>query len=154
MEKNYFTADITRTFPVGGRFSSAQRDVYERVLDVEKKMIDFVQAGVEFKALQDKTVELLTQHMIELQLLKGSVEENIKSLAYKKYYPHGVSHYLGMDVHDVPGASKPANEEQASDPRLELHHLALEVHPRLGQNDRAISSLVSPVDGSEKARRH
>lgn len=99
-EKNYYTADITRTFPVSGRYSSAQKEVYERVLSVQKQLIDMVKPGVAFAKLQEKTVELLTQHLLELRLLSGSIEENVQKLNYKKYYPHGVSHYLGMDVHD------------------------------------------------------
>lgn len=100
-EKNYYTADITRTFPVSGKFSEAQSDVYARVLSVQKSITSMVQVGVPFSKLQERTVQLLTEAMLELELLKGTVDENVETLAYKKYYPHGVSHFLGMDVHDV-----------------------------------------------------
>lgn len=100
-EKNYYTADITRTFPINGHFSGPQKAVYEQILSVQKALILEAQIGQPFSILQEKSVELLTEAMLELKLLSGSLEENIQTLAYKKYYPHGVSHFLGMDVHDV-----------------------------------------------------
>jgi Xaa-Pro aminopeptidase len=100
-EYNYFTGDITRTYPVNGKFTSVQKEFYERVLKVQKQLVSMVRPGVVFKSLQDTTIELLTEHMLELGLLKGSVQQNIEQMNYKKYYPHGVSHWLGMDVHDA-----------------------------------------------------
>jgi len=100
-EYRYYTGDITRTFPVNGRFTPAQRKVYDRVLDLQKALIEKVKPGIPFKSLQDMTIEVLTDAMIELKLLTGSRKEIIDSLAYRKYYPHGVSHWLGMDVHDA-----------------------------------------------------
>ncbi len=100
-EYQYYTGDITRTFPVNGRFTSAQRAVYDGVLELQKALIQKVRPGIPFKDLQEVTVEVLTDAMIELKLLKGSCKELIDSLAYRKYYPHGVSHWLGMDVHDA-----------------------------------------------------
>ncbi len=104
-EKNYYTADITRTYPVNGKFSPAQKDIYQAVLDVQKSLIAMVKPGYSLPALHEKSCELLTQKMIDLNLLKGSVSENIENKSYLKYYPHGIGHYLGMDVHDV-GFSK------------------------------------------------
>lgn len=104
-EKSYFTADITRTYPVNGKFTEPQRKVYQAVLDVQKKLIELVREGFSLPQLHEKSVEWLTEKMVELNLLSGSVQENIENKRYHKYYPHGVGHYLGMDVHDV-GVSK------------------------------------------------
>jgi Xaa-Pro aminopeptidase len=100
-EKEYYTGDITRTFPVNGKFTSVQKKVYQAVLDVEKAIIADVKPGLLFKSMQERTVEKLTDVMIEFGLLKGTRSHLIDTLAFKKYYPHGVSHYLGMDVHDA-----------------------------------------------------
>lgn len=100
-EYNYYTGDITRTFPVSGKFSKIQKEFYSHVLDVQKKVLSIIKPGIEFKVLQETTIDLLTQAMIDLKLLKGKKEKLIKDLAFKKYYMHGVSHWLGMDVHDA-----------------------------------------------------
>ncbi len=100
-EKQYYTGDITRTFPVNGKFSAVQKRVYQAVLDIEKELIATIKPGIPFKSMQERTVDYLTDVMIEFGLLKGSRSQLIETLAYKKYYPHGVSHYLGLDVHDT-----------------------------------------------------
>ena len=100
-EYNYFSGDITRTFPVNGKFTEPQKKVYEGVLKVQKAIIDMIKPGVPFKSLQDHTIELLVDLMLELSLVSGRKEDVIKTLEFKKYYPHGVGHWLGMDVHDA-----------------------------------------------------
>lgn len=100
-EYEYYTGDITRTFPVDGKFTAAQKRVYQGVLDLQKSLIAGVKPGLLFKSMQETTIEYLTDLMIELKLLTGTRAQLIESLAYKKYYPHGVGHWLGMDVHDV-----------------------------------------------------
>jgi Xaa-Pro aminopeptidase len=100
-EYNYYTGDITRTFPVNGQFKKAQLEVYEHVLRIQKHMIEMVKPGVAFKTLQDTATELLTDAMLELGLFVGRKSDIISSSQQKKYYPHGIGHYLGMDVHDA-----------------------------------------------------
>lgn len=100
-ERNYFTADITRTYPLNGKFSPAQKDVYSRVLKVQKNLIAMVKPGVRYEDIQEAARKQLTQELIEMGFLKGTVDQNIQSLAYRKYYPHNIGHFLGMDVHDV-----------------------------------------------------
>lgn len=100
-EVRYYTGDITRTYPVNGKFTGPQRKVYERVLAIQKELCAAAKPGVPFKWLQDRTIEFLTDAMIELGLIKVPRAEAIERLLFKKYYPHGVSHYLGMDVHDT-----------------------------------------------------
>ena len=100
-EYQYYTGDITRTFPVNGKFTAPQRRVYEPLLELQKELIARVKPGITFRSMQDVTVEVLTDLMLDLKLLTGSRQKNIDTLAFKKYYPHGVSHWLGLDVHDT-----------------------------------------------------
>jgi len=100
-EINYYTGDITRTYPVNGRFTPTQRRIYEKVLDFQKLVINMVRPGVEFDSFQKLTIERMTDIMIEEKALKGSRADLISSGAYRKYYPHGLGHFLGLDVHDA-----------------------------------------------------
>lgn len=100
-EYNYLTADITRTYPVNKKFSPEQKDLYQRVLDVQKTMVAKVKPGTHFKELNEFVISLLVDHLIELKLLKASKDEIISKRLFTKYYPHGLGHFLGMDVHDV-----------------------------------------------------
>lgn len=97
----YYSGDITRNWPVNGRFSTAQKRIYEKILKVQRELIGMVKPGVQHSSLQARTVEALTEILIEERLLKGTVADNIKSPEYTKYYPHGVSHLLGLDTHDA-----------------------------------------------------
>ncbi|QDK36251.1 aminopeptidase P family protein [Bdellovibrio sp. NC01] len=100
-EYNYYTGDITRTYPVNGKFTDEQARVYEAVLKVQKDIIDFIKPGIVFKELHDMGTSMLTDAMLELGLLSGRKDDLIQALAQKKYYPHGIGHWLGMDVHDA-----------------------------------------------------
>lgn len=100
-EYQYYTGDITRTFPVNGKFTAPQKRVYEPLLELQKELIRRVKPGITFRSMQDITIEVLTDLMLELKLLTGNRQKNIETLAFKKYYPHGVSHWLGLDVHDT-----------------------------------------------------
>lgn len=97
-----YDADITRTFPVNGRYSEAQKEIYELVLEANYEAIKKVKPGNHWDDPHNEAVKVLTRGMIELGLLKGSVSKLIKEEeAYKKYYMHRTGHWLGMDVHDV-----------------------------------------------------
>ncbi|MFP4207094.1 MAG: aminopeptidase P N-terminal domain-containing protein [Wenzhouxiangella sp.] len=100
-EFDNYAADITRTFPVNGRFSPAQREVYEIVLAAHQAAIDQVRAGRPFEAFHDTAIKVLTAGLIELKLLSGTVEDNIEQQAYRRFYMHKTGHWLGLDVHDV-----------------------------------------------------
>ncbi len=100
-EYDHYTADITRTWPASGTFSGAQRAVYDLVLDVQKSAVAAAKPGATLDDLHQLCVRKLTQGMIDLGLLEGTVDARVEDLAYKKYYMHGTSHWLGMDVHDV-----------------------------------------------------
>lgn len=100
-EFNYFTGDITRTFPVSGKFTEAQARVYEGVLQVQKNILSLLKPGLFFADLHKMGCELLTDLMLELGLLQGNRQELIEADQHRKYYPHGIGHWLGMDVHDA-----------------------------------------------------
>jgi len=100
-EYGYYAGDITRTFPVNGKFTQAQKDVYEIVLDAQKQSTEMVKPGIKFIDVHNKSVEVLTKGMIKIGLLKGDLETLIKEEKYKQFYMHKTGHWLGMDVHDV-----------------------------------------------------
>lgn len=100
-ESGGYASDVTRTFPVNGRFSPAQRRVYEAVLRAQLAAIDAVRPGATLQEVHRVAVRSLTESMLELGLLEGSVDALIESEDYKRFYMHGTSHWLGMDVHDV-----------------------------------------------------
>ncbi|MBH24664.1 MAG: Xaa-Pro aminopeptidase [Myxococcales bacterium] len=100
-EFNYYASDITRTFPVSGSFTPAQRDLYQAVLEAEEAAIAMCTVGSSWWDIHQATVRTLTQAMIDLKLLKGSLDELIEEEAYKAFYMHKTGHWLGMDVHDV-----------------------------------------------------
>lgn len=97
----YYTADITRTWPVDGRFTGPQRAVYEHVLRAQLASIDAARAGRPVTDVHDASVRVLTEAMVELGLLEGDVDTLVQEEKYKRYYMHGTSHWLGLDVHDV-----------------------------------------------------
>lgn len=100
-----YAADITRTFPINGRFSSEQRAIYDLVLCSQKAGIACVRAGKPWDGVQRSIVQVLTAGLVELGLLKGSVNTLIEEEAYKPFYMHQSGHWLGLDVHDC-GAYK------------------------------------------------
>jgi Xaa-Pro aminopeptidase len=96
-----FASDITRTFPISGRFNEAQRDIYQLVLDCQERCIEMVAPGVTLEGMHQRSVEILTEGMVRLGLLQGDAGKLIEEEGYKKFYMHRLGHYLGMDVHDV-----------------------------------------------------
>ncbi len=96
-----YAADITRTFPIAGRFNDAQRDIYSLVLEAQVKCIEMVRPGVTLEEMHQRSVEILTEGMVRLGLLEGDPAKLIEEETYKRFYMHRLGHYLGMDVHDV-----------------------------------------------------
>jgi Xaa-Pro aminopeptidase len=100
-EYDYYTADITRTFPVSGRFSEAQADVYQAVLEAQKSCISMARPGKTLREIHAHAIEVLTEQLKKLKVLKGPTASLIKKREFAAYYPHGTGHWLGMDVHDI-----------------------------------------------------
>ena len=100
-ELDSYAADITRTFPIGGRFSAAQRDVYELVLASQEAAIRAVKPGAPFIAYHDAATRVLVRGLIDLKLCKGSVDKVLEDGSYKQFYMHRTGHWLGLDVHDA-----------------------------------------------------
>jgi len=127
---DYYNGDITRTFPIGGRFSAEQRALYALVLAAQEAAVAAVAPGQTAEGVHDTAVRVLVEGLIELGLLAGSVDGVIEQGAYRHLYMHRTGHWLGLDVHDV-GAY-----------RLGEHHVALEpgmvltVEPGLYVSDR------------------
>ena len=101
-----YNADLTRTIPVNGRFTKCQRDVYNAVLRVQRAARKMLRPGTVLKSYQDKVGELMEEELLDLKLLTKQAIKDAKAKdpdkpAYKKYFPHGTSHHLGLDVHDV-----------------------------------------------------
>ncbi len=96
-----FTGDITRTFPVGKKFEGAARDVYQVVLDAQHAALKASKPGSTLDDVHNAACRALTQGLVELKVLEGDVEELLREHAYRPYYMHRTSHWLGMDVHDV-----------------------------------------------------
>ena len=100
-EIDCYASDITRTFPVNGRYSEPQRQLYQLVLDAQLAAIDKVRAGNHWNDPHDAAVRVLTRGLLKLGLLKGTLANALKKESYKKFYMHRTGHWLGMDVHDV-----------------------------------------------------
>ncbi len=99
-EWDCYASDVTRTFPVDGRFSIEQRALYEIVLRAQKAAIDLVAPGSDTSAVHEKAVEILVEGLLELGLLGGEREEIVKQGVYRRFYMHRTGHWLGLDVHD------------------------------------------------------
>ncbi len=98
---DYYNADITRTFPVAGKFSAEQRILYELVLEAQLNAIAEVQPGKPFNAFHDAAVRTITAGLVELGLLVGDVDTLIEEKKHKAFFMHGTGHFLGLDVHDT-----------------------------------------------------
>lgn len=102
-ENQHYASDITRTYPVNGKFTEEQRAIYQLVLNTQLSIIKLVKPGITFDTLQTSAIKLLTAGLVELGLLQGSVPQLISDKAYSHFYMHGVSHWLGLDTHDIGG---------------------------------------------------
>lgn len=101
VEFDLYAGDITRTFPVGGRFTDAQRALYQVVLDAQERAVDAVKPGATLIDIHQNVVKDLTVGLIALGLLEGDVQARIDDESYRRFYLHSTSHWLGLDVHDV-----------------------------------------------------
>lgn len=135
-----YAADITRTFPKSGRFSDAQRAVYEVVLRAQQAGIAQIGPGTPWPSIQEVMVRILCEGLVDLGILKGDVSTLIETQAYKPYYMHNSGHWLGIDVHDA-GHYKKQGEFRALEPGM-----ALTVEPGL-YLDASIPGLARDFHG-------
>lgn len=101
-----YAGDISRTFPVNGKFTDAQRDVYNLVLDIQKYAIKHLVPGNCIQDVNNAIVRILVEGLVKLGIMQGDVDELIETEAYRQFYMHGLGHWLGLDVHDVGSYSK------------------------------------------------
>ncbi|MEH6470685.1 MAG: Xaa-Pro aminopeptidase [Halopseudomonas sp.] len=124
-EQNGYAGDITRTFPVNGRFSADQKALYQCVLDAQQAAIAAITPGACFDEPHRAALEVLVTGLVELGLLDGEVEALIQDEAYKPFYMHRTSHWLGLDVHDV------GDYRRKGESRLLLPGMVLTIEPGL-----------------------
>lgn len=96
-----YASDITRTFPVSGAFSNEQKQLYELVLNAQLAAFNVIKPDNTIKQASDVVIAVITQGLIDLGILKGKLTDNIERQTYRQFYMHGLSHWLGLDVHDV-----------------------------------------------------
>ena len=111
-EYNYYSSDITRVYPVSGKFSKNQKELYKKLLELQKRLIKEVKPGVSLTGINQKMYQGITKILLDLKFLQGSLKENMNKKSYTKYCPHSVGHLLGLDVHD-------ANLKQMGEDKLE-----------------------------------
>lgn len=100
-EADHYVCDITRTFPVSGSFTAAQRALYDLVLEAHDQAIESIRPGVTVESIHHTARDVLVEGLLDLRVLEGSKADVIETEAYKPFYPHQTSHWLGLDVHDV-----------------------------------------------------
>lgn len=135
-EYQYYAADITRTFPANGKFSDSQRAIYELVLNAQTAAIAAIKPGVPFVEPQAIVIRILTQGLIELGILKGTLDELLEKEAYFNFYMHRAGHWLGLDVHDAGAYRLPSGQWRTFEPGM-----VLTVEPGL-----YIASTLADVD--------
>ena len=111
-EYSMYAADVTRTYPVSGRFSPEQRKIYEIVLAAQKAGFAQVRPGVPIKDVHNATARAVVDGLLQLGILSGDREENLKTRSYQKFYPHGSSHWIGLNVHDPGNYGNPPGVER------------------------------------------
>jgi Xaa-Pro aminopeptidase len=117
-EVEYYSGDITRTWPISGKFTAEQRAVYEIVLAAQLHCIGLCKPGVIFNSVvNDAAIRIITEGLVDLGLLSGSIDENIEKSAFRRFYMHRIGHFLGIDTHDV-GSYRAAGDWKALSPGM------------------------------------
>ena len=105
-ELHYYSSDISRTFPVNGKFTDLQKKIYNIILNAEKRAIESCVVGNTYSQVHNLTQTLLTEGLVELGILEGDVSKLVEEKKYMPYYMHGTGHWLGLDTHDVGGKKR------------------------------------------------
>jgi len=98
---NLYATDITRTIPVSGKFSDVQKDIYNIVLDAQIEAIKNIRPGIKYIDIHQKAAKKISEGLINLKLLKGNIDYILKECIYALFFPHGIGHLMGLDVHDM-----------------------------------------------------
>ena len=134
-ELDGYASDITRTFPVNGKFSGPQKAIYEIVLAAQEAAIEKTKPGLDFQAPHDAALRVLTQGLLDLNLIDrssiGSLDNALETKAYQRFYMHRTSHWLGMDVHDVGQYREPNSTSEPKAWRTLLPNMVLTIEPGL-----------------------
>jgi Xaa-Pro aminopeptidase len=131
-----YAADITRTFPVNGRFSGEQRAIYEIVLNAQLAAINELKPGVNSRHSQTIVTRIITQGLVDLGLLNGDIDNLLEKRAYLPFYMHGCSHWLGLDTHDA-GSYKQKGEWRNLTPNMVLTvEPGIYIRPESGVDER------------------
>ena len=130
-EHDYYASDVTRTFPVNGRFSDAQRTIYDIVLEAHQAALDNIAPGRHWNEPHDAAVKVITKGLRRIGLLKGQLTTLIRKQAYQPYFMHRTGHWLGLDVHDV-GDYKVSDQWRLLEPGM-----VMTVEPGIYIADRA-----------------
>ena len=143
-EYGYFAADITRTFPVNGRFTGPQRAVYEVVLKAQLAAIEAGKPGVRYEVIHEAARRVIAEGLVDLKLVPRSVADTLSMHHYREFFMHGTGHWLGMDVHDV-GDYRVRHQSRALEPGM-----VFTVEPG---STSTRSARVSPSTCASTARR-
>ena len=138
-EMGYYSSDITRVYPVSGKFSKKQKELYNELLKLQESLIELVKPGRSLKEINRSMFEGVTKILIKFKILKGSLKENLKKGTYRKYIPHSVGHLLGLDVHDL-------SFEKEEEPILK-ENMILTIEPGIyiSKNDKSAPSSLRAV---------
>ena len=116
-EYQNYAGDITRTFPVNGKFNQAQREIYNIVLKAQYHALELFKPGTSIKEVNDKIIRIMVEDLINLGIMHGKIDDLIAQKAYSQFYMHGLGHWLGIDVHDV-GDYKSVARERILEPGM------------------------------------
>ena len=159
-EYGHLTADITRTFPIGGSFTKPQRAVYNLVLEAERRVIDLCKPGLPYTEMHTRSIEILSSGLVDLGLLPGPVEEVVAKGWYRQFFFHGTGHWLGIDVHDsgsyrIDGKGRPLQPGMAFtvEPGVYIapDKMSLELSHALYDPDEALTMSYELGAGEAKA---
>lgn len=130
-EFQYYAGDITRTFPVNGKFSPAQKAIYNIVLQAQYRAIELFKPGISIKEVNDQVIAIMVSGLVDLGIMQGNIDELIAEKAYSQFYMHGLGHWLGIDVHDVGDYKTPSRD------RILAPGMVITVEPGLYINNTA-----------------
>jgi Xaa-Pro aminopeptidase len=138
----YLTGDVTRTYPIGGTFSPAQKDIYALVLQAQEEGIQTAKRGMSLQDIHRRTVDVMKAGLLKLGLLT-----DVSGEQYRIWYPHGASHYIGIDVHDVGDGGRPLETGMAFtiEPGIYIRQIALDSLPRTPDNIAFIERVQPAV---------